>query len=280
MRTDQPERAAAPRAEMEIRPSILGLLSAERLEDDLFRFCTVFDDPHRLFGGQVAAQALLAAGLTVPDDRVPHSLHGYFLRAGSALRPTVFQVERDRDGRSFSARRVVALQNGEVIFNMAASFAAIRTDEEPVIDTEPHRPPLPRDPLPSWVYLRHPSFECRSDSADAWPDRLWLRCTADLPDDPLLHAAILTYTSDMSSGLFALRARTGHGGEGASLDHAVWFHRPVRMDDWVLQDLVPHTVAAGRGLYTGAVYEAGGGRVATIAQEALFRPHRGSASRS
>ena len=107
-------------------PTIRELLDLEYVEENLYRSCAVFDEPYRLFGGQVAAQALLAAGRTVPDGRLPHSLHGYFLRQGSTRRPTVFQVDRDRDGQSFSARRVVAIQEGEVIFNMAASFAAPR----------------------------------------------------------------------------------------------------------------------------------------------------------
>jgi acyl-CoA thioesterase II len=253
--------------EADTRPSILELLDLERIEEDLFRSCTVFHDPRRLFGGQVAAQALYAAGRTVPGHRVPHSLHGYFLREGNALRPTVFRVERDRDGRSFSARRVVAIQDGEVIFNMAASFAALRPGAD--VDPEP-RPeiPAPRR-LDGWLDPRHPSFEFRSAGLDRPPTRFWVRCTAGLPDDPLLHAAILTYATDMSSGLRALKAEGAWS--GASLDHAVWFHRRVRMDDWIWQDLVPHTLAGGRGLYTGAVYGADEQRVATIAQEALFR---------
>jgi len=253
------------------RPPILELLDLEYIEQDLFRCRTVFHDPYRLFGGQVAAQALYAAGLTAPAGRVPHSLHGYFLREGNALRPTVFMVHRDRDGGSFSARRVVAVQDGAVIFNMAASFAAARPGPAVDLDPEP-RPELPSPrQLPGWLHPRHPSFEFRSASQERPPTRFWVRCTDDLPDDPLLHAAILTYTTDMSSGLLALM--TEGGWSGASLDHAVWFHRPVRMDDWVWQDLVPHTLASGRGLYTGAIYGADGSRAATIAQEALFRKH-------
>jgi acyl-CoA thioesterase II len=109
---------------LEYVPSILDLLDLEYIEENLYRACGVSGEPRRLYGGQVAAQALYAAGRTVPAERLPHSLHGYFLRQGSAVRPTVFQVERDRDGHSFSARRVVAIQEGEVIFNMSASFAA------------------------------------------------------------------------------------------------------------------------------------------------------------
>ena len=256
------------------QPSILDLLDLERIEENLYRSCVLVERPWPLYGGQVAAQALYAAGCTVPDGRLPHSLHGYFLRSGSAATPTVFQVFRDRDGRSFSARRVVAIQNGEVIFNMAASFSAPRTgadlDADPIPET-----PAP-ETLPVWSGHDHLSFEFRTaQTAQAgfrMPSEFWIRCTAGLPDDPLLHAAVLTYTSDISSGLIALEGGEGHG--GPSLDHAIWFHRPARMDEWTWQGLVPHTAAAGRGLYTGVVYSAAGSRLATIAQETLFRKPR------
>ena len=257
------------------RPSILDLLDLEFIEENLYRSCVIVEGPRaRLFGGQVAAQALYVAGKTVPDGRQPHSLHGYFLRAGSPLRPTIFQVERDRDGHSFSARRVVAIQNGEVIFNMAGSFTAPGSgpdlDADPIPDT-----PSP-ETLPLWSGHDHDSFEFRSaqtaQEGFRIPTECWIRCTVDLPDDPLLHAAVLTYTSDISSGLIALEGGEGHG--GPSLDHAVWFHRPARMDQWNWQGLIPHTAAAGRGLYTGVVYSAAGSRLATIAQETLFRKPR------
>ena len=119
------------------QPSILDLLDLERIEENLYRSCVLVERPWPLYGGQVAAQALYAAGYTVPDGRLPHSLHGYFLRSGSAGAPTVFQVYRDRDGRSFSARRVVAIQNGEVIFNMSASFAEPRAGDEHEADPAP-----------------------------------------------------------------------------------------------------------------------------------------------
>jgi acyl-CoA thioesterase-2 len=257
------------------RPSILDLLDLEFIEENLYRSSVIVEGPRvRLYGGQVAAQALYVAGRTVPDGRLPHSLHGYFLRAGSPLRPTIFQVERDRDGQSFSARRVVAIQNGEVIFNMAASFSAPRTgadlDADPIPET-----PAP-ETLPVWSGHDHGSFEFRTaQTAQAgfrMPSEFWIRCTEDLPDDPLLHAAVLTYISDISSGLLALEG--GEGQSGPSLDHAVWFHRPARMDEWNWQGLIPHTAAAGRGLYTGVVYSAAGSRLATIAQETLFRKPR------
>jgi acyl-CoA thioesterase II len=258
------------------QPSILDLLNLEYIEQNLYRSCVVFDAQRpRLYGGQVAAQALYAAGLTVPGGRQPHSLHGYFLRAGSPLRPTVFQVERDRDGHSFSARRVVAIQNGEVIFNMAASFAEPRSGAD--LDAEPAPETAAPETVPVWTpRYDHESFEFRTGQTEQdgyrAPSKFWIRCTVDLPDDPLLHAAVLTYTSDISSGLIAFE---GDGGQsGPSLDHAVWFHRPARMDEWTWQDLVPQTAAGGRGLYTGAVYSESGSRLASIAQEALFRKPR------
>ena len=181
---------------MEYVPSILDLLDLEYIEENLYRACGVFGEPRRLYGGQVAAQALYAAGRTVPAERLPHSLHGYFLRQGSTVRPTVFQVERDRDGHSFSARRVVAIQEGEVIFNMSASFAAPQAGA----DRDAAAPELPvRDPLPRWNLPRHPSFEVRtSDTGRRLPVRFWLRSVVELPADPLLHAAVLTYASDLS----------------------------------------------------------------------------------
>jgi acyl-CoA thioesterase-2 len=254
-------------------PSIPDLLDLEYLEENLYRCRTVFpeasaDRLHRLYGGQVAAQALLAAGRTVPDGRLPHSLHGYFLRQGSALRPTLLQVGRDRDGHSFSARRVVAIQHGEAIFTMSASFAAPR----PGADRDAGAAPdvLPPSAMPAFTHPRLPSLEFRApDSGQRLPGRFWVRCTDSLPDDPMLHLAVLAYTSDISSGLIPLEGEESR--TGPSLDHAVWFHRPARMDGWTWHELAPHTVAGGRGWYTGAVYGSDGTRIASIAQEALFR---------
>lgn len=250
------------------QPSILDLLDLEYIEENIYRSCAVFAEPHRLFGGQVAAQALYAAGRTVPDGRMPHSLHGYFLRQGSTVRPTLFLVDRDRDGHSFSARRVVAIQQGEVIFNMSASFAAPRPGADRDADDAPEL--TPPDALPSVTHPRLTSLELRSpDSGQRLPSRFWIRCTQRLPEDPMLHAAVLAYTSDISTGLIALEDDGSQ--TGPSVDHAVWFHRPALMDDWTWHELTPHTVAGGRGWYTGAVYTPDGTRIASIAQEALFR---------
>jgi acyl-CoA thioesterase II len=248
-------------------PGISDLLDLEYIEENLYRSSAVIDESFRLYGGQVAAQALYAAGCTVPDGRLPHSLHGYFLRAGSTLQPTLFRVDRDRDGNSFSARRVVAIQEGEVIFNMSASFAALRPGAD--LDAR-EAPEIPHpDALPAFCHPWFPSFEFRTPEWEQrLPGRFWIRHMTDLPADPLVHAAVLVYTSDISTGLIPLEGEESQ--TGPSLDHAVWFHRPARMDSWTWQELTPHTVAGGRGWYTGAVYAADGARVASIAQETLF----------
>jgi len=255
---------------LEYVPSILDLLDLEYIEENLYRACAVSGEPRRLYGGQVAAQALYAAGRTVPAGRLPHSLHGYFLRQGSRSRPTVFRVDRDRDGHSFSARRVVAIQDGEVIFNMSASFAPFRAGA----DRDAVAPELPSpDPLPRWSLPKHASFEVRTaDTGRRLPVRFWLRSTVELPADPLLHAAVLTYTSDLSTGLVTLEDDEAEA--GPSLDHAVWFHRPARMDYWTWHELEPHAVSGGRGWYTGAVYAADGSRVASLARAPLLRTLR------
>jgi acyl-CoA thioesterase-2 len=252
---------------------VLDLLDLEYVEHNLYRSRTLYDSAGRMFGGQAAAQALYAAGLTVDKDRLPHSLHAYFLRQGDTSRPTLFQVERDRDGRSFSARRVTVVQDGRVIFSMSASFTVAAETSRPMPDADaepvPELPPV--QSLPAWTMHRHSSFDFRvADPARRLPDRFWIKCTAELPDDPLLHAAVLAYTSDISSALVSYE--TDGRTTGPSLDHALWFHRPARMDDWTWQELVPRTVAAGRGWYTATIYAADGTRLATAAQEQLMRP--------
>jgi acyl-CoA thioesterase-2 len=256
-------------------PSIVDVLDLERVEPNLYRSRALYDAPWGMFGGQAAAQALYAAGLTVDKDRLPHSLHGYFVRRGDSAKPTLFHVERDRDGRSFSARRVVAMQDGGVIFNMSASFAAPASPRQPVPDQDaepaPDLPPL--DSLPSLANPKHPSFEFRpTDREQRLPSHFWIRCTAELPDDPLLHAAVLTYTSDISTALTPFE--TERTSTGPSLDHAVWFHRPARMDGWIWQELTPRTVAGGRGWYTVTIYAPDGSRIASVAQEQLFASRR------
>lgn len=249
--------------------ALLDVLALERLDRDLFRSTVLFEEAEALFGGQVAAQALLAAGASVPEGRTPHSLHGYFLRPGDSREPVVFAVERDRDGRSFSARRVVARQDGQVVLNLSASF-------HDVVDGAEDETGLPAPDVGAALGVSVPprliGFEQRlTAQTGPWPTQVWLRCVEDLPDDPLLHAAVLAYLSDIY---------TGHGSLASSadkhqptLDHAMWFHRPARADQWVLMDLQTRAVTQGRGLYTGALWQ-DGGLVASLAQETLYRTRR------
>lgn len=246
------------------------ILALEQIEEDTFRANYVFDEDWPLYGGQVAAQALLAAGLTVDPDRHPHSLHGYFLRRGDASRPTMFKVDRDRDGTSFSARRVVAIQRGEVIFSTSTSFAV------PGDEMDRQAPQLPEVTAPedgvAWAVPRMFSLEVTippEDGIAAWPSRFWSRFTTELGDDLLLNAAALTYLSDVSADLHSFA--TDGFIPAASLDHAVWYHHPARMQDWMFTDYTARAIAGNRGLYTGSLFDQSGLMVASIAQEALYR---------
>lgn len=267
---------SSQRTELAVEPSadLVDLLTLEEIDRDLYRANTTFDEPYALYGGQVAAQALRAAGMTVPPDRLPHSLHGYYLRGGDAARPTIFHVERDRDGRSFSARRVVAVQGGEVIFNMSASFHIGETGVDRDLAPQPEVPEaadLPETYLPR-LFSMEGRLPPQPYPGAEWPTRFWARCTAELPDDPLAHACVLAYLSDISSGVMPMNEASA--GSGPSLDHAVWFHRQVRLDDWVLMDLVPHSISGGRGFYSGTIRGADGTLGASLTQEVLFRSKR------
>jgi acyl-CoA thioesterase II len=205
---------------------LVDALALEQIESGVFRANFVRAEEYPLYGGQVAAQALAAAGATVSSGRVPSSLHGYFLRRGEADLPTVFRVECDRDGRSFSARRVIAIQRGEVIFNMAALFYAEAPGPQAQQTAAPDMP-APHELVES-VMGRYPAIEVRAEpkrGKERLPTRFWARVRHALPDDPLSHACALTYISDMSSGLASLLDAVI---PAASLDHAVWFHRPTR----------------------------------------------------
>jgi acyl-CoA thioesterase-2 len=255
-------------------PGLLDVLSLEHLDPDLYRSAVSHNDPHGLYGGQVAAQAVRAAAGTVSPDRSVHSLHGYFLSRGDASRPVLLRVERDRDGRSYSARRVVAVQDGKVIFNLAVSFHVA----EPGFDHQAHTMPpevTPPEELADTeietrlvdVQVRVPAQARRSQR---WPTRVWARAAISLPDDTNLHACVLTYVSDMFTGL-TLTPGIEKVGALTSIDHAVWFHRPTRMDDWVLMDLAPESTFGGRGMYTGRIFSRHGVLAAGIAQESMFR---------
>jgi acyl-CoA thioesterase II len=249
-------------------------LALERIEVNLFRANFVQAEEYSLYGGQVAAQALAAAAATVPAGRLPHSLHGYFLRAGEPHRPTVFRVEPDRDGRSFSARRVVAIQDGEVIFNLAASFHSERPGPVVQCVTAPDVPAA--ESLPAYELPRYPAIEIREApgrDGRSLPARFWARCRHPLPGDALTHACVLAYVSDLSTGLPELPGAPQ--ARATSLDHALWFHQPVRLDQWVLVELEGRVVAGSRGHYTGSVFTADGQLAASLSQEMLvFTPRR------
>ncbi|MCW2622292.1 MAG: putative acyl-CoA thioesterase [Frankiales bacterium] len=248
------------------------LFDLERLADD--RFQAVAGAPTRrpLYGGQVAAQALIAAGATVPEGRSPHSLHAYFLRGGRSDLAVDLTVARDRDGRGYSARRVTAEQEGRVILSLSASFAV---DDESGSLQDHTSLPVPSVELPDTSerapFLIDTELGAAPQARPSFgpPTRFWLRCTAELPPGPLLDAAVLLYFSDLSSGHFSV---PGSGSMlQTSLDHAMWFHRGAAHGDWVLLDFEPHTISRGRGLYTGTLWAPDGTLAATVAQQTLYR---------
>ena len=269
---------------------LLGCLDLEAQGSDLF-----LGDPGpgegRLFGGMVAAQSVIAAGRTVAPERQLHSLHAYFLRPGRHDAPIRFVVDRIRDGRSFTTRRVVAHQSGEAIFNLAASFAL---PEEGIAHQDPMPQAPPPDSLPDWEdvraeMLRDPTLAsvrspievrmCDPLTPDPSPavQRNWMRVRGVLPDDPLLHTAMLVYATDRT--LLSTAARP-HGipwreRAAASLDHAVWIHEPVRLEGWLLYTSESPVARSGRGMIFGAIHRPDGRRLASVAQEGLIR-RRGS----
>src|ERR1700733_7528114 len=253
---------------------LVRLLDIEPIDDNVFRGTNPKEARQRTFGGQVAAQALMAAGRTVAHGRA-HSLHSYFLRPGDPTTPILYEVDRIRDGKSFSTRRVVAIQHGRAIYNMQASF---HNDEVSI----EHQIEMPDVPAPETIRpLRDIVLE--NDDANEWfmqprpidqryigeipwhPERskeprqqLWIRADGTLPDDPLLHACVVTYASDMSLFDTVLMPHTVSWDDpefmGASLDHCMWFHRPIRADNWMLYDMDSPAAAGGRGLARGFLY--------------------------
>ena len=239
----------------------------------------------RIYGGLIVAQALRAATLSVPEGRRVHSLHAYFVRAGSEQRPVLFEVDRVRDGRSFSTRQVVASQESGAILNLIASFH----DEEPeAADTPrwaaPTDVPPPEEVPPAATDLLFEHRIVRRARHGGEETVTWLRAVGDLGEDPAIHACALAYLSDEDplgvavADLAALGPDWGADGwesvMAASLDHAVWFHRPVRADEWLLFTVGGHGMANARGLAVARVHTADGRHVATIAQEGLGRLRR------
>ena len=253
--------------------SLAEALDLEVVDRDLFRGVNVIADRPSLYGGQVAAQALRAAGLTVPDDRLPHSFHGYFLRPGRMDLPVILQVDRDRDGGSFSARHVRAVQDGEVIFSMLASFTASHLEGE--LDALPrtdHVPPADGEPFGRALLLDMVELTPLSVVGNrvTHPDKLWIRVRHPLPDDRLVRACAVAYLSDLGTGFGQVDAE-GVGTGGPSIDHVVWFRRDVDPCDWLLLDLRPASALGGVGVYTGAIRDRDGVLGAFIAQEMLLR---------
>jgi acyl-CoA thioesterase II len=279
---------------------VLGLLDLEQIEVDIFRARSPEGERRqRVFGGQVAGQALVAAGRTVPEDRPVHSLHAYFIRPGDPTTPLIYLVERVRDGRSFTTRRVTTIQHGKTIFTLSASF---HRDEPGVEHAEPMPDVPPPDAVPptlermeklfgpsvrKWygdqpIDIRHVgplSFEAARDPAlRTTRNMVWLRADGDLPDDPLLHVCLMTYASDMTlldsvliaHGLSWADGRTS----GASLDHAMWFHGPFRADRWLLYAQDSPVARGSRGLARGEVYTSDGDLVVSVVQEGLVRTSR------
>ena len=280
--------------------ALLELLDLEQVEVNHFRGLSPSTPHQRVFGGQVAAQALVAAGRTVdePDRRV-HSLHSYFLRPGDPTVPILFEVDRIRDGRSFTTRRVVAIQHGRAIFNLSASFQV----DEPGPDHAMAMPALPAaEDLPTVRERAAAHVDRFSDEAMEWLERttpletrpvqephwmspgrrepvqdIWFRATDRMPDDPLLHACVVAYASDMSllDTTVLPHELVGTPFMMASLDHAMWFHRPFRADEWLLYHQVSPSASGARGLAEGYVFRADGALVVTVIQEGLIRPLAG-----
>ncbi|MGR3934313.1 acyl-CoA thioesterase [Streptomyces sp. BRA346] len=288
--------------------SLLDLLDLERIEEDMFRGTSdAAPLVPRVFGGQVAAQALVAAGRTVPEDRPPHSLHAYFLRPGDPGAPIVYTVDRIRDGFSFTTRRVVAVQHGQPIFHLSASFQLHEEGlehQEPMPDVpDPLSLPTAEELLPRYEHLlAGPGVVDRMLQARAAVDlryvdappygsvgqprepksQVWFRTDGKLDgvaDDPLLHVCLATYVSDMTL-LDSVLLAHGRGGwavgdiVGASLDHAMWFHRPFRVDDWLLYDQESPSSSGGRGLAKGRIFTADGRLAVSVIQEGVMRVPR------
>lgn len=277
--------------------TLVETLQLERIEENLFRGTSPDNAPGRIFGGQVIAQSLLAAYETV-EARVCHSLHCYFIRPGDPTVPIVFEVDRSRDGGSFTTRRVVAVQHGKQIFNLAASFKDPEEGffHQAVMPEGPHWSEL-RDqrevmlelmkdaPEQAKRWLSRPMpIEMRSkDARTYWMDKQpkppesqnWFRCATPIGDDPRMHQVILAYASDMNLLSTAMRPHGVHwqtkGFQSASLDHAMWFHKPTNFNDWHLYVHDSPSASDGRGLIRGAIYAEDGTLVASVAQEGLLR---------
>lgn len=287
--------SAADREAVDALLSVLSLNGTQaRTTEDIFTGISHPMPSGRIYGGQVLAQSLIAATRTLADDRAVHSMHGYFLRPGDASHGLTIAVDRIHDGRSFSTRRSQAYQNGVPIFSMIASAQ----DEDPGVEHAADGPldvpapetlasaldladqlhPLMRSLVTaSPIEVRHvtPPLYVHADPHRAAQQSVWMRARAPLPDNPLLHQAALAYLSDMTIQEPILRAHgvswATPGLKVASLDHAMWWHRPARVDDWLLYVQESPNARGGRGLSTGRIFNRAGELVASVAQEAMVR---------
>jgi len=262
---------------------VIALLDIEKVEENLF----VADHPKgrtgRLYGGQVMAQALMGAIRTVSDNRFVHSIHGYFLRPGDPKLPAIIRVERLRDGRSFSTRRVIVQQEGQAIFTLDASF---QLEEESFSHqfSRPDMSPPPKEKIPDYLYeepfisWRHEFRRLQSETPQPPEQFVWIKANGFVPKDRSLQTCLLVYESD---NVLLGTCRLPHRGnyerdkmQVASLDHAMWFHRPMRADEWHLYDWDCHGLNGSRGMTVGNLFASDGRHVATIAQEVLLRERR------
>jgi acyl-CoA thioesterase-2 len=278
---------------------ILDLLDLEKLEENLFRGRSPQVHWQRVFGGQVIGQALVAACRTVEGSQ-PHSLHGYFMLAGDPTVPIIYEVDRIRDGRSFTTRRVVAIQHGRAIFALTASFQVEEAGFDHAMSMPDVAPPeglpeiaevmteIPSMPqlVRAWyererpIEIRPVDMTRRFDAAHSGETgfQVWIRTTGPLPDDPAIHRCVLAYASDLTlldtslvpHGRSVLEASI----QAASLDHALWFHRPFRADEWLLYAQDTPSASGARGFARGLVYDRAGRLVASVAQEGLVRQAR------
>ena len=288
----------------QVLADLLNLLDLEKIEEDMYLGVSPKTGWQRVYGGQVLGQALVAASRTVPDeDRIAHSLHGYFLRPGDTTIPILYQVDRIRDGKSFTTRRVVAIQRGQAIFNMSASFQVV----EPGLDhqvTMPEASP-PEDSVSvrerreafirerggtqdhTWLDRPEPIEMRFTDNFNEFSpeprdplQRTWIRTVDTMPDGVRLHQCLLAYASDMTLLDTSYRphaiAWTDDNFQVASLDHAMWFHRPFRTDEWLLYDQDSPFSGGARGFSRGAFFDQGGRLIASTAQEGLIRLHEKS----
>jgi acyl-CoA thioesterase-2 len=279
---------------------LLAILDLEQLEVNLFRGRSPQSRWQRVFGGQVIGQALVAASRTVEPERQPHSLHAYFLLGGDPKVPIIYEVDRIRDGKSFTTRRVVAIQHGQPIFSMSASFHVEETGfthqaampEVPPPEKLPGGPDLPAAALATMPEVVRRFFEqerpveLRPVGFDRYLGQgghdshfhIWIRTTGPLPDDPAIHQCVLAYASDM---MLLDTSLVPHGRTvfdrrimAASLDHALWFHRPFRADEWLLYAQDTPSASGARGFSRGLIFKRDGVLVASVAQEGLVRERR------